>query len=94
MAQPAEVEWEHLRRALALLTAWTTSEGDMSVLGAVVNSYSEEAESTEEVVEIFQGFVVGLVSLGGGLLLELSRVSDQTPAELLAAIGRRTLKEP
>lgn len=93
MAEAPEAEWENLRRAVALLTAWSTSDGDMSVLGAAINSYSAEAETVEEVVEIFQGFVAGLVSLGGGLLLELSRLSEQTPVELLEIIGRRTAEE-
>lgn len=93
MAEDREAQWENLRRAVALLTAWSASDGDMTVLEAAVNSYSAEAENLEEVVEIFQGFVAGLVSLGGGLLLELSRLSDQTPAEILGVIGRRTAEE-
>lgn len=93
MAAVHDAEWENVRQAVALLTAWTTSEGDMTVLGAVIDSYASEAENLDEVVEIFEGFVAGLVSLGGGLLLELGRVSDQTTAELLEAIGRRTAEE-
>lgn len=93
MAAVHDAQWENVRQAVALLTAWTTSEGDMTVLGTVIDSYASEADSLDEVVEIFEGFVAGLVSLGGGLLLELSRVSDQTTAELLEAIGRRTAEE-
>jgi hypothetical protein len=84
-----DVEWENVRRAVALLTAWTTSDGDMTMLGAIVDSYASDATSVEEVVEILQGFVAGLVSLSGGLLMELSRMSDQPPAALLTVIGRR-----
>jgi hypothetical protein len=57
--------------------------------GAIVDSYASDATSVEEVVEILQGFVAGLVSLSGGLLMELSRMSDQPPAALLTVIGRR-----
>ncbi|MGH8974984.1 MAG: hypothetical protein ACRD0C_17500 [Acidimicrobiia bacterium] len=93
MAEGHEAHWENVRRAVALLTAWSASDGDMTMLGATVDSYASEATSIEEVVEILQGFVAGLVSLSGGLLLELSRMSDQTPAELLEIIGRRTAEE-
>ena len=86
-------QWENIRRAVALLTAWNTSEGDMSMLGATIDSYASEATTIEEVVEILQGFVAGLVSLSGALLVELGRMSEQTPAELLEIIGRRTAAE-
>lgn len=82
---------EHLRQAVGLLTAWHQShEGDMTYLAAAVNSYASDAESIEDVVEVFSGLVAGLVSLSGGLLLELSRESGQTPADLLRVIGQRT----
>lgn len=93
MTEVPEASWENVRRAVALLTAWSTSDGDMTMLGAVVDSYASDATSIEEVVEILQGFVAGLVSLSGGLLMELIRVSDQTPAELLTVIGRRMAEE-
>jgi hypothetical protein len=89
VSEAPDVQWENARRAVALLTAWTTSDGDMTMLGAIVDSYASDATSVEEVVEILQGFVAGLVSLSGGLLMELSRMADQTPVELLAVIGRR-----
>ena len=93
MTEVPEASWENVRRAVALLTAWSTSDGDMTMLGTIVDSYASDATSIEEVVEILQGFVAGLVSLSGGLLMELSRMSDQSPAELLTAIGRRTAEE-
>jgi hypothetical protein len=93
MAEDPEAVWENLRRAVALLTAWNASDGDMTVLGHIVNSYASDASSIEEVVTILEGLVAGLVSLSGGLLLELSRTSELTPAELLEIIGRRTAEE-
>jgi hypothetical protein len=87
--------WEPMRQAVALLTAWNEShEGDMSFLAGTVNHYAANATSIEEVVEIFSNLVAGLVSLSGGLLLELGRASGQTPSELLAIIGRRTATWP
>ncbi|MGH9038534.1 MAG: hypothetical protein ACRD0O_22480 [Acidimicrobiia bacterium] len=83
-------DWEHLRKAVALLTAWNASDGDMTVLGHVVDSYASEANSVDEVVTVLEGLLAGLVSLSGGLLHELSRTSEMTPAELLEIIGRRT----
>ena len=93
MADAADAPWDHLRKAVALLTAWNASDGDMTVLGHVVNSYASEADSLEEVVTLLEELVAGLVSLGGGLLHELSRTSEMTPAELLEIIGRRTAEE-
>lgn len=93
MAEAAGAEWEDLRKAVALLTAWNASDGDMTVLGHIVNSYASEAISVEEVVTILEGLVAGLVSLSGGLLHELSRTSEMTPAELLSIIGHRTAEE-
>jgi hypothetical protein len=93
MAENADAEWEDVRKAVALLTAWNASDGDMTVLGHIVNSYASEATSLEEVVTILQGLLAGLVSLSGGLLHELSRTSEMTPAELLEIIGRRTAEE-
>jgi hypothetical protein len=78
---------------VALLTAWNVSDGDMTMLGHIVNSYASEANSVEEVVTVLEGLVAGLVSLSGGLLHELSRTSEMTPAELLEIIGRRTAGE-
>jgi hypothetical protein len=93
VAEDAEAVWENVRKAVALLTAWNASDGDMTVLGHIVNSYASEASSIEEVVTILEGLVAGLVSLSGGLLLELSRTSEMSPAELLEIIGRRTAED-
>jgi hypothetical protein len=93
MVEAGGAEWEDLRKAVALLTAWNASDGDMTVLGHIVNSYASEADSLEEVVTVLEGLLAGIISLSGGLLHELSRTSEMTPAQLLEIIGRRTAEE-